>query len=243
MQKPQSENSNTSAFGSIRIIPFLFLISILSIVSIGFRSGILKKKLREGIIEFSCVPVDTAKTNFLTAPTNMTMEFKNDYYAYVEECGMGFARMKFIADPIKKEFITSLFFFEKKQSVLDSIGIRETNYYLPNYEVEYGNKTKNIAGYQCKNAILEFKNGDPSYEVWFTRKIDIKNPNWANAYYKIDGVLLDYRLKKFGLNLHFIATKVSPSKIDDSYFTIPEEYEIIKNSELEKMMEGFFSDN
>ncbi|MEO5642196.1 MAG: hypothetical protein ABIQ40_10870, partial [Bacteroidia bacterium] len=108
---------------------------------------------------------------------------------------------------------------------------------------EYGIKTKDIAGYSCKNAILKFKDGSPSYEVWFTKDISIKDPNWANAYYKIDGVLMDYRLKKYGLELHFTATSVSEAKIDDSYFTIPADFEPVKNSELEKMFEGFYSQN
>ena len=105
-----------------------------------------------------------------------------------------------------------------------------------------GKKTKKIAGYQCHNAIMKFKNGTPSYEVWFTRDIAIENPNWANPYYKIDGVLLDYRLKTLGLNLHYTASNISSATISDDEFIIPSEYKKVDHAELEIMFEGFYSE-
>jgi hypothetical protein len=239
MQKQQSNYPFFPSFPKGKIIALFFLVFISS--GFGFRSFSDTDKLKEGFIEFDCTPVDTTLRNSITIPDKMVMKFKNNYSSTEEEAGLGLAKMKFIADPVKKEFLTAIFFFEKKKSILDTAGIRQTNYYLPDYDVEYGNKTKEISGYECRNAILKFKNGDPSYEVWFTKEIGIENPNWANAYYKIDGVLLDYRLKKFGLDLHFSATTVSSAKIDDSYFTVPTEYETITNAELEKMFDGFYS--
>ncbi len=197
-------------------------------------------KINEGIIKFDCTPVDSSvKYSPITFPDNVVMKFKNNYSMTSQERGLGFAKMKFITDPVKKEFRTQVLFFEKKQSLLDSAAIRTNNYYLPDYDVEYGTKTKAIAGYNCRNAILKFKNGAPSYEVWFTRDIAIENPNWANPYYKIDGVLLDYRLKTLGLNLHYTATTISSATISDDEFVIPAEYEKVAHAELEKMFESF----
>lgn len=219
--------------------PVLFLSIILLSQSC---SDFFKKDIKEGAIEFKAEAVDSKEHASMTVPDKMVVKFKNDYTAAELEAGLGFAKMKFISDPVKKEFRSQVFFFEKKQSVMNFEEIKKTNYYLPDYEVEYGKKTKEIAGYSCKNAILKFKDGSPSYEIWFTKDISIKNPNWANAYYKVDGVLMDYRLKKYGLELHFTATSVSEATIDDAYFTIPPEYSPVKNAELEKMFEGFYSD-
>ncbi|CAN5163542.1 hypothetical protein BH09BAC5_BH09BAC5_17390 [soil metagenome] len=204
-------------------------------------SDIFKKNIKEGVIEFKSEAIDSKEHASMTVPDKMVVKFKNDFTSAELEAGLGFAKMKFISDPVKKEFRSQVFFFEKKQSVMNFDELKKTNYYLPDYDVEYGNKTKDIAGYSCKNATMKFKDGTPSYEIWFTKDISIKDPNWANAYYKIDGVLMDYRLKKYGLELHFTATSVSEATIDDSYFTIPAEYTPVKNSELEKMFEGFYS--
>jgi hypothetical protein len=106
--------------------------------------------------------------------------------------------------------------------------------------VSYGKNIKEIAGYECKDATLTFADGSPDLVVWYTKDIGIKNPNWSNAYYKIDGVLMDYTLRKYGLELRFTATSVSEATIDDKYFTIPADYEMVNNADLETMFSGFY---
>lgn len=206
-------------------------------------SDFFKKDIKEGVIEFKAEAVSAKDNASLTVPDKMTVKFKNGYTAAELEAGLGFAKMKFISDPVKKQFRSQIFFImEKKQSVMELDELKKTNYYLPDYDVVYGNETKEIAGYKCKNATIKFKDGTPSYDVWFTRDIGIKDPNWSNAYYKVDGVLMDYRLKKYGLELHFTATSVSEATIDNGYFNIPAEFEMVKNSDLEIMFEGFYSE-
>lgn len=207
-------------------------------------SDFFKKDIKEGVIEFKSEAVFEKDNGSMSVPDKMVVKFKDGYVAAELEAGMGFAKMKFISDPVKKEFLSQVFFImEKKQSKMDFEEMKKTNYYLPDYEVEYGKKTKEIAGYNCKNATIKFKDGTPSYEIWYTKDISIKDPNWSNAYYKVDGVLMDYRLKKYGLELHFTATSVSEATIDSSYFTIPAEFEPVKNADLEKLFEGFYSES
>jgi hypothetical protein len=227
----------------------LLLLSLLLIAGIAcifiFRDsdiikGIFKKDIKEGAIEFKCEAADPKIGSSMTVPDKMVVKFKNDFSAAELEAGMGFVKMKFISDPVKKEMHSQVFFLEKKQSVMKMPEIESTNHYYPDYDVEYGNKTREIAGYKCHNATLKFKDGSTPVEVWFTRDIAIKNPNWSNAYYKIDGVLMDYKLKKYGIELHFTATAVTEAKIDDSYFSIPNEFTMVRNSELEKMFSEFY---
>lgn len=221
--------------GLTRAVCFLF-----TLLAFQACSDFFKKDIKEGTIEYKSEAVSSKEHSSITVPDKMIVKFKNDFSSAELEAGMGFAKMKFISDPSKKEFRSQVFFFEKKQSLMSFDEIQQTNYYLPDYDVEYGNKTKEIAGYKCKNAILKFKDGSPDMEVWYTKDISIKDPNWSNAYHKVDGVLMDYNLKKFGLELHFTATSVSESSIDDSYFTIPAEYSKVKNADLEKMFAGFY---
>jgi hypothetical protein len=198
-----------------------------------------KKKFREGSIEFRVTAVDTS-VNPVALPANVVMKFRDDYTSATAEFGFGLMRLTWIADPVKKEFLTGLFFLQKYQSRMDTAEIRKTRYYLPEYDVQYGDSTRQISGYKCRNAILKFRNGDPSYQVWYTKEIGIKNPNWANAYYKIDGVLMDYRMKLLGLDLQYTAVTVSQANIDAGYFTLPAEYQTIPHSEMERMLESFF---
>lgn len=202
--------------------------------------GIFNKKLSEGIIEYKAEPVNAKESMAMWAPDQMELKFKDNLCAVNLEAGMGAMRMDFISDPGKKQFISLVSFLGKFYSVMEQAEIDTTNYYLPDYDVAYPGDKKNIAGYDCEKAVLNFKDGSPSMEVWYTKDIKITDPNWSNCYYKIDGVLMDYNLKKFGLELHFTATSVSEAQIDTSVFEVPADYKLKPNIDLEKMMSGFF---
>lgn len=202
--------------------------------------GIFNQKLKEGIIEYKAEPVNAKESMAMWAPDNMEVKFKDGMWTANLEAGMGAMRMDFIANPNKQQFISLVSFLGKFYSVMEQPEIDSTNYYLPDYDVTYPGEKKVIAGYDCEKAVLNFKDNSPSMEVWFTKEIQIANPNWANAYYKIDGVLMDYNLRKFGLELHFTATSVSEAQIDASVFEVPSDYKLKPNEDIEKMMSGFF---
>jgi hypothetical protein len=202
--------------------------------------GIFNQKLSEGIIEFKAEPVNAKESMAMWAPDNMEVKFKDGMWVASLEAGMGAMRMDFISNPDKQQFISLVSFLGKFYSVMDKAEIDSTNYYLPDYDVTYPGDKKLIAGYNCEKAVLTFKDKTPPMEVWFTKEFKITNPNWSNCYYKVDGVLMDYNLRKFGLELHFTATTVSEAQIDSSVFTVPADFKQKPNSDLEKMMSGFF---
>ncbi len=217
---------------------FLFCVSAILINSCS--EGIFTQHLKEGIIEYKAEPVNAKESMAMWAPDNMEVKFKDNLWTANLEAGMGAMRMDFISDPNKKQFISLVSFLGKFYSIMEGTELDTTNKYLPDYDVAYPGEKKLIAGYDCEKAVLNFKDGSPSIEVWFTKDIAITDPNWANCYYKIDGVLMDYNLRKFGLELHFTATSVSEAQIDPSVFEIPADYKQKPNSELETMMSGFF---
>jgi hypothetical protein len=77
------------------------------------------------------------------------------------------------------------------------------------------------------------------FDVWYTNELNIKDPNWTNPYKEIDGVLMEYQLKKYHLELRFNCTSVSKASIDESIFQLPSDYKIITPQEMEKKFEGF----
>ena len=202
--------------------------------------GLFNQSLKEGIIEYKAEPVNAKESMAMWAPDEMEVKFKDGKWIANLEAGMGAMRMDFISDKASGKFTSLVSFLGKFYSVMEHPEIDSVNYYLPDYDVEYPGDKKQIAGYDCEKAVLKFKDNSPSMEVWFTKEIQIEDPNWANCYHKIDGVLMDYNLKKFGLELHFTATSVSEAQIDDSAFEVPSDYKLKPNSELEKMMSGFF---
>jgi Domain of unknown function (DUF4412) len=198
------------------------------------------EKISEGIIEFKATPVNPKSSMSMMFPDKMTVKFNSNYTLAELEAGVGAMHIGFLSDAKNKTFTNMVSFLDKRAAVLDSSAIKLRNYYLPDYTVTETKELKKIAGYNCQKAILKFTDGSPDLEVWYTKDLNIINPNWSNAYYKIDGVLMDYKLKKFGLELHFTASTVQQAKIDSTVFTVPAEYKIISEDELDQRLQGFF---
>ena len=77
-------------------------------------------------------------------------------------------------------------------------------------------------------------------KVYYTNEIGITNPNWSNPYSKIDGVLMDFQMERYGVAMHLKAKSVLAQKIDDVTFQLPAdsvEYKKIVFSELEKILQ------
>ncbi|MBL7888532.1 MAG: hypothetical protein JNL24_03205, partial [Bacteroidia bacterium] len=98
---------------------------------------------------------------------------------------------------------------------------------------------KVIAGYNCKKAHVKLKDEfGTEFDIFYTDELDIKNPNFANPYNMIDGVLMEYQLKKFGLEMRFTAKMVKPEEIEDSTFELPTDYKPISQQEMNELFEG-----
>jgi GLPGLI family protein len=220
----------------------LFVVSgfIAALAFWGCSENTASKNITEGMIEFKAVPVDKNSSMAMMAPDKMTVKFKDNYSLAEMNAGMGALTMSFISDPKKNEFVNLVSFLGKHACVMNLETTKRVNHYLPAYTVEYPKEVKQIAGYECHKAILKFADKSPEKVVWFTKEISIKNPNWSNPYYQIDGVLMDYELKKYGLELHFTATTVAKATIDQSIFTCPSDYKQIAPEELDKMFQGFY---
>lgn len=199
-----------------------------------------KKRISEGVIEFTATPVNTKSSMSMMFPKSMTVKFRNNYTLAELEAGIGAMHISFLSDPKKKTFTNMVSFLDKRAAELSEADVIKRNRYLPDYTVTETKEKKLIAGYNCQKAILKFSDGSPDMPVWFTNDLQIDNPNWSNAFYKVNGVLMDYSLKKFGLELHFTASAVKEAQLDSTMFTVPADYQMISEDELDQRLQGFF---
>lgn len=88
------------------------------------------------------------------------------------------------------------------------------------------NNTKSIAGYSCSEILVEDSTGN-SFNVYFTKELNVVNPNWSTPFRDIDGILLDYSLSFNGMIMHLIAKEITFKAVDSSLFVVPDNYTII----------------
>jgi hypothetical protein len=82
-----------------------------------------------------------------------------------------------------------------------------------------------IAGYKCTMAKITFPDDiHPSFTVYYTNDIHLQTPNWNSPFSKIEGVLMEYQVDRYGLEMKFTAKKVTKADVESSSFEIPEGY-------------------
>jgi GLPGLI family protein len=210
-------------------------ITLFSWVISSCSSGKKENGITEGQIEYSAEVVDENHPLAGLAPASATMTFK-DSKLLVEMSTMGIFNTSFISDPRKGTLSQLVKFMDMKNACIETAGdlAKDEKDYSLTFEPSKDIKT--IAGYSCKKVVATMANNPAeSFDVYYTEEIDGDSINSLGPYRAIKGMLMDYRLKKLGLEMHFTATSVKKEPIADNVFEVPAYYKIVTRDEMDKV--------
>lgn len=194
--------------------------------------------VNEGLIEFDCKGVDEKHPFYGLAPSSATLKFKGDKFV-MEMSTMGMFNTSIIGDLKAKTVAQTVKFMNIKQACIENekeILEDNTDYQL---KIEETKETKKIAGLNCyKVKVTMIKTPEITFDAWYTKELGLENCNALNPYKEVKGMLMDYRVKKMGLEMHFVAKAVKHSEVPDNSFEIPASLKIISKEEMKK----FFDD-
>lgn len=227
------------------------LIFILLLILIGagaflyfYKGGELFKKIlggknvSEGVIEYDITYPKLDPNNMMVSglPNKAYLRFKNNNTVNDMSGMMGLISITYIAKQ-DKSVAQTLTLINKKY--VSDISADDLNHLNDSYldKIEQGKNIQNIAGFNCKEAIVSLQNGE-TIHVYYTNDIGITNPNWSNPYSKIDGVLMEFEMERYGVAMHLKAMTVVAQKIEDNAFDVSEsDYKKIPFAELEKILQ------
>jgi len=192
------------------------------------------KYINEGVIEYDARPVDENNPMAGYAPSKMTVKFKKNMLAAEMSVMGGIFTTTFIFNPAKKTLTQLVKMLDLKQACIeDEAAITQEN---KSYQLafEETDEKKEIAGYMCKKVIATMPD-DPGvkFDVYYTDELNVKNPNENTPYSQLKGMLMQYRLKRLGLELEFVAKGVTKEKIADTEFELPAYYKVISLKEMD----------
>jgi hypothetical protein len=224
----------------LRAINYIFV--LISIVTVGVftscgTSKKSEKELSEGVIEYATEVVDQSHPMAGLAPSSATVKFKNNLQ-HVEMSTMGIFNTVFISNPAKNTLSQMVKFMDIKNACIETatdLAQQNKDYEL---KLEEQKGTKLIAGYNCKKVKATLVS-DPSvtFDVYYTDELGMDSINNIGPYKAIKGMLMQYRLKKLGLEMSFTATSVKSEVVTDDNFEVPAFYKIVTRSEMEKLFE------
>ena len=197
------------------------------------------KNISEGVIEYDITYPKMDPNDMMVGglPNKAYLRFKNNNMVNDMSGMMGLISITYISKQDKSAAQTLTLFNNRYLADISSDDMKRINAdYVQ--KVEEGKNSQTIAGFKCKEAIATLKNGEMLH-VYYTNEISISNPNWSNPFTKIDGVLMDFEMERYGLAMHLKAKKVLAEKVDDNSFVVSEtDYKKISFPELEKILAG-----
>jgi hypothetical protein len=225
----------------------LILISILLLSGVGAffclpGCGVLGGNgITEGVIEYDITYPKLDPNSMMVSgmPNKAYLRFKNNNMSNDMSGMMGLISVTYISSHESRAVEQRLTLINKKyasQIPADYLEKMNGSYVA---SLEDGSGVKEIAGYKCKEAVVKLAGGE-QIKVYYTNDIGIKNPNWSNPYSKIDGVLMDFQMERYGVVMHLKATSVLAQKVEDEAFSLPAdstEYKMIDIDELGKILE------
>ena len=197
-----------------------------------------KKYISEGVIVFDAKVINTDHELAGLAPSEMTTYFKNDHF-YSEMSTMGIFVSKFITNPHNKTFVSMVKIFDVKNACIENENDIKSELELFQLEFNETNETKVIAGYNCKKLIAVKKtNPKEKFDVFYTDEFNIEKPNFSTPYQEVKGVVMQFRLRKFNLEMEFTANEVKQEKVDEKIFEIPKDYKVISKKEMNEFFKS-----
>lgn len=220
----------TSAIVTILIISILF-----SCKKIEF-----KDRIKEGYIDYSIEYLDDTLDRFIMGllPKKMTVKFKNNNTLNKIESLSGIVSFTHIQNSKENKNITLVRVLNKKYKYSEVINSSSLFFEdTPDIKIEPLNEFKNIAGLNCTKALVTIPDGktEPFY-IYYTNDIIIHNPNAHTPFRELDGVLLEFQVKMYNMNMKLTATKIVEDKIESEEFKIPEGYIAINRKTMEEIL-------
>jgi GLPGLI family protein len=104
---------------------------------------------------------------------------------------------------------------------------------LKNFEIKLVDKTKLIAGLNCKKAIISFTDTlKPKFEIYYTNQILIKNVNKSNPFNSINGLLMQFNIRISNIEMQLTASKYKPDNVSDDFFDISKDYKKVSREKM-----------
>ena len=204
-----------------------------------------QKGLKQGVILYEISYPKMSDDQFVfpgMMPETMTIKFKDNKVTGELSLGFSALKTKFISDSKKHEFAHIVSMANSTFGVkMTKEEVKEHYAFKPDgMEITETGETTQVAGYLCKKAKVIFPDATTNFDIFFTNDLSVKNANWATPFYEIEGILMEYRLNSYNIDMHFKAIEVRKEKVDDSEFQLPEGITMMTTEEME---EKFFNLN
>ncbi len=209
-----------------------FLVSTIYLWSCTSETKTANKE--EGIIDFDTQAVDKENPLYSLAPSSAILKFKGEKFS-IEMNSFGMFKTAIIGNSKAKTLAQTVKFMDVNQACIE--GEKEVKEDNKDFElkIEETKETKKIIGLNCYKAkVTKLNEPSTTFDVWYTKELGMEDCNALTPYSQLKGVLMDYRVKKMGLEMHFLAKAFKNVAVEDNTFDISPAMKIVSKEEMAK---------
>lgn len=200
-----------------------------------------KDRIKEGYIEYNIEYLDESIDNFMVGllPKKMTIKFKNNNTINKIEGFSGIVSFTHIQNYRAKENITLVKILNKKYKYIEKLNSESLFFEkLPGMKIEYTDSTKELCGFKAHKAhITAPETNIIPFDVYYTNDIVINHVNALTPFKDIDGVLLEFQIKFYDMNMRLTANKIEAAEVSSNEFKVPKGYDQINRNTMIEIIE------
>lgn len=205
---------------------------------LSFSCGDKKKETastsgNEGVIEFETKAVDENHPMATLAPSSATLKFKNEHFV-MEMSSFGF-NTRIFGNLNQKTMTQTIKFLDLKQACVEKEqDIKEENDDFK-LNITETKETKEIAGLKCiKLKVSLVDSPQVTFDAYYTKDLGEGDFNKLTPYAQVKGMLIDYRAKRMGMEMHFKAKEFRKITVEDESFDVPKDIDYVSKDVIRK---------
>lgn len=211
----------------------------------GCSVDLLDRKMREGVIEYELTFPGYDPNGLMAGmlPQRTTVAFTEEMQVAEVSAGMGVFRTAMVSDSKARSLDYHMSLMSKKiRAELNQRDLQLFNEEGEAFTIIHTEEVDTIAGMPCRKAIALFDRMDlPEVELYYTDRIEVKDPNWFGPFRSLPGMLLRYEVVQYGMRVRLEATSVTPGPVEAERFMVRGNYEQVSPEVLHHELGAVFS--
>lgn len=200
-----------------------------------------KERIKEGFIEYNIEYLNDTLGSFMIGllPKKMIIKFKDNNTLNKIEGFSGIVSFTHIQNYKEKENTTLVKVLNKKYKYIEKINDSSIFFEeFPGMKIILQDEEKEICGFHAQKAKVTVPDTNiKPFNIYYTNDISINNVNSQTPFKSIDGVLLEFQVKFYDLDMKLTATKVQEAEISSDHFKVPEDYQKINRQTMIEIIE------
>jgi hypothetical protein len=222
-------------------IRLIIILIIIFIATNACKEVQKKDRIREGYIEYNIEYLDDSMDSFMVGllPKKMTIKFKNNNTINKIEGFSGIVSFTHIQNYKDKKNITLVKILNKKYKYVEKLN-NESLFFeeLPGMQIEYQDSVKEICGFKSYKAHVTVPETKiKPFDIFYTKDVVINNVNALTPFNAVDGVLLEFQIKFYDMNMRLTVNKIEEAEVSTDEFEVPKGYDAINRNTMIEIIE------